>query len=661
MADEIKNEPQIIRLNFADSKVPVFKETKNKDYIRYGEDNLYPEYLTYLYNKSAKHNAIINGKSAFIFGEGFENGEIIVNRNDESLNDIAKKAIKDVQIYGGFRLEIIWGLGKKIAEIFHADYSTIRKGKEGGFYFKESWQSSCRDEEDFIDSFNPDNPIGRQIFSYDEYRPGLRYYPLPGYIGANNFIEIDIEISKYYLSAIRNGMTPSKMIQFFTGNPTEEKKREIEARFKKKFAGAENAGQFLMVFNEANAANAVQVSDLSASDLDKHMIELNKTCQQEIFSGHLVTNPSLFGVMQEGKLDGSSGTGLKTSYEIFVNTYAKPKAESFSKEIGWLMSYSRFPGEYELKQTDPVGIQIDVKDVIAQLPKQFIFQKLGIPEDMWGDTPTSVVPQAQSVNENIKNLTAKQKQAIYRIVRDLNNPDHPTTWEQAALLLKTGYGLNDEDIKVFIGEKPAAFSLQDDDIINVFDSFGESKDDYEILKSKPVFFSEIPEDEEVVFMEAAFKGLDVTNTEQSIIDIIKENPKSSVSEISDKVGQTTKYVETKIKNLLKKGYIEGEIGKLTVPAEISKIPPTEKDNVSISIKYSYEGPQDSRNRPFCAKMMKLNRLYSRAEIETISERLGYSVFDRRGGFWTHPDGTVTPYCRHKWQSNIVVKKKNNEQ
>jgi hypothetical protein len=36
--------------------------------------------------------------------------------------------------------------------------------------------------------------------------------------------------------------------------------------------------------------------------------------------------------------------------------------------------------------------------------------------------------------------------------------------------------------------------------------------------------------------------------------------------------------------------------------------------------------------------------------------LGYSVFDRRGGFWMHKNGTITPYCRHNWKSNIVIKK-----
>ena len=83
---------------------------------------------------------------------------------------------------------------------------------------------------------------------------------------------------------------------------------------------------------------------------------------------------------------------------------------------------------------------------------------------------------------------------------------------------------------------------------------------------------------------------------------------------------------------------------------------TPTDKVEISVRYSYEWNEDvpeeekdtseQPSRPFCKKLMELNRLYTRKDIEDISERLGYSVWDRKGG-----DG-----CRHRWLSQTVVKK-----
>lgn len=721
---QAESSPDIIVLKFADSKIPVFRESRNKDYIKYGDDNRYPEYLTHLYNKSAKHNAILTGKAFYIFGEGYENGNTEINRLGETLNDISKKAILDVEIYGGFRLEIIWNAARRVSEIYHVDYTTIRVGKESGYWYKECWDINNRDEEEFIPAFNPSYPVGSQIFAYNEYRPMTRFYPLPSYIGSNNYIETDIEISKYYLSAIRNGMTPSKMIQFWKGEPTEDKKKEIEHRFSKKFAGSENAGKFILVFNDANATKPVQIDDLSATDLDKHMIELNKTCQQEIFSGHLVTSPMLFGIKTEGQLGGNSE--LKTAYDIFINTYAKPKANAFDKEINYLFSYSTFPAKYELKQTDPIGWQVpdsllekaispdDVRaklglpvaekvedtqatktlnaingmsplvanKVLEQLLPNEIRALAALPPVAGGDVPVApdgkpiVAPTLDSdepvipVNDNLKNLSAKQLQHVNRVIRQYQQGK--MTEAMAKTLLRAGLGLSDNEINDFLGIKPVAlsFSEQEDHIIAMFDECGENREDFEIMKSKKVCFtSELEaEEDEAVFIQEAFKTMDVTKTEAEILKLIKSDPKATPKVIAEAIGQTESYVNSKLNSLVKRGYLETSTEKIgedeiisrAVPETVDIVPPdvTKNPPVQVSVKYSYEvkpgiGPSIiATTRPFCRKMVQLNRLYSRADIEAISLRLGYSVWDRKGGWWG-----ANPECRHRWQSNIVVKKK----
>jgi hypothetical protein len=80
------------------------------------------------------------------------------------------------------------------------------------------------------------------------------------------------------------------------------------------------------------------------------------------------------------------------------------------------------------------------------------------------------------------------------------------------------------------------------------------------------------------------------------------------------------------------------------------------DVSDIRVLYSYEWkeeiPESERDtpghesRPFCKKMVELNGLYTRMDIESISERLGYSVWNRCGG-----EG-----CRHRWVPNTVRKK-----
>ena len=67
------------REKFADSKVPEFKHDIGSDWVKYGDRNDYVDYLLMLYNKSAKHNAIINGKCVYIYGNG------LINEDEENI------------------------------------------------------------------------------------------------------------------------------------------------------------------------------------------------------------------------------------------------------------------------------------------------------------------------------------------------------------------------------------------------------------------------------------------------------------------------------------------------------------------------------------------------------------------------------------------------
>jgi hypothetical protein len=99
----------------------------------------------------------------------------------------------------------------------------------------------------------------------------------------------------------------------------------------------------------------------------------------------------------------------------------------------------------------------------------------------------------------------------------------------------------------------------------------------------------------------------------------------------------------------------------------------------IVIRYTYDWSDDVPLNeripcnPFCEKMMEIakTKVWSRSDIENISLRLGYSVWDRRG-FWVdqgHKDengepietkwiknGVEVPYCKHEWKTKILKRK-----
>ena len=203
-------------------KTPEFTQEKNKKYVNYGSDNLYPLYLVDLFNRSAKHNAILTGKQTYVYGSGLSiegTWDLFVNANRfDSLTEIFGKCILDKLLYGGYALQIIWDrAGQNIAEIYHMDFSKIRSNVDNTeFFFSNDW-ADPRAKTKPYKVFNPDKKIGTQIYYYRDYRPATQTYPLPEYIGAIPYVECDVEIANYHRSNLHNEFFFGGILSFNNG------------------------------------------------------------------------------------------------------------------------------------------------------------------------------------------------------------------------------------------------------------------------------------------------------------------------------------------------------------------------------------------------------------------------------------------------------------
>ena len=64
-----------MKLNFVELShynIPHLVEKQNQDWISFGEDNLYPNYLLELFLGSAINGALIKSIGAMIYGEGLD-------------------------------------------------------------------------------------------------------------------------------------------------------------------------------------------------------------------------------------------------------------------------------------------------------------------------------------------------------------------------------------------------------------------------------------------------------------------------------------------------------------------------------------------------------------------------------------------------------------
>jgi hypothetical protein len=653
-------------LTFAEAKQPEYKEKKGEGYMQYGQNNDYPQYLLDLFNKSAKHNAIIRGKVNYIVGNGWAGEQPIVKKvnREETLNDLTKKVALDIELFGGAYIQVIWSvMGEQIAELWHCDYTKIRTNKDNTqFWYKEDWKATRNQEKaEVYAAFNPKNPIGVQILYVKEYRPGMNVYSLPGYFGALNYIESDVEVSKHVLGNAQTGFSASKLITLPNGEPSPDEKRAVSRQFDNMYTGADGKKYLLAFVNDATRKPIVD--DLGASDLTKEDFgRVDELIQTNIFSGHQITSPDLFGIATPGQL--GSRQQMRDSYEIFNNTYVRYKQMQLEGVFNMLGQYAGVTEELMLQPTDPIGIEFSENVILQVAPKEWILEKLGIDPTEYGIVAETEQPMAASplsVNEHIKGLKGREWQNMQRIIRDFNKGK--ITREQASSMLKGGYALSDEEVSTWLGAEELEFNEAD---FQVFFEFGEDRNNYEVIKSKTRFSD-----------DADFEMFaDVTQLQSNILDLIVKDKRITPEVIADTLKEDVGAVKRVIDLLIEKGFIktnEVKQGKgidsniiierqLTAP--IGQIVEAIKPQTTqILIRYTYEwkagfndGDLDT-SRPFCKYLVTANKFYTRSDIEQMSARLGYSVWDRRGGWYTKPGtNTHSPSCRHEWRSNIVKRK-----
>jgi len=661
----------IVVLNFAEARQPEYRERKGLGYVEFGEFNDYPDYLLGLYNKSAKHNAIVRGKVNYITGNGWKSQEedaaaqafIDAPNRYETLAELTRKVSIDIEIFGGAYLSVVWStLGGQLASVSHVDYTRIRTSADNtSYWWKKDWQDR-KEKARVIPAFNTQAREGEQLLYVKEYRPGLDAYALPGYMGALNYIESDIKVSEHVLGNAQTGFSASKLITLPNGEPSDEEKRIIDRRFRDNFGGADGK-KFMLAFVTDPSRKPI-VEDLGASDLTKEDFgRVDAMIQQNIYAGHQLTSPSLFGIAEPGKL--GTRTEMRDAYEIFKNTYVTDKQHALESVFNRLAELRGVTSEIIIIPVEPIAMELSEASIVAVAPREWVLEKAGIDVTKYGPQPETpgeaiggagaaspVQVDATYVNDHLKGMTGRQWQQMARIIREYTKGK--ITREQAAMMLRSGFGMSEEELVTMLGAEET-FSAHEPDVeevLETFAEFGEQREEFEVVRSGPLQFRD-----------------EVTSEkDKRILEVVRKYPLTPAADIAKAVRVSVDEVEDRIATLVDTKVLRrGRDGGLTPTAPISQLV-DEPTQYTFEVRYSYEWkpqiPPDERDttehpsRPFCKRLMQLDRFYTRKEIEAISARLGYSVFDRGGGWWGQGPGVAaSPSCRHEWRSNVLIRKK----
>ena len=361
--------------------IPHLVEKYNQDWVSFGEDNLYPNYLLELFLGSAINGALVKSIGAMIYGEGLaatnadDNidtkesflrlNELLHNSDDDVLKDLAL----DLKLFGGCYVNVIWSRDRsRIAKLAHIPAQFIRSGKmiDGEvdtYYYSADWSRYKKAEyrPRAYAAFNTeDRTQASQILMIREKNPALFYGFAPDYIAATDWVQMELEIAQFHLSNITSGMTPSMHVSFNNGVPTQEERRTIERQLNQKFAGSGNAGKILITFNDGTETKPT-IEPIQMNDAQNAWVEMQKAAVNNILAGHRVTSPILFGIRAEGGGLGNNADELRDAYSLFNNTVVVPFQNVLLKGLEKIFAVNDINLDLYFKSLKPADfIDLDV-------------------------------------------------------------------------------------------------------------------------------------------------------------------------------------------------------------------------------------------------------------------------------------------------------------
>lgn len=353
-------------VNLSSYTTPEIKEYNNRDWVAYGEDNDYFQFLIDRYNGSPTNNAIINGISELIYGKGLDatdssrKPEQYAQMKSLFKKECLRKVTSDFKMMGQCALQVIYSNDHQmITEVYHMPIESLRAekcnedGEVEGYYYAKSWEDVNANKETpvRIPAFGFSNE-GIEILYIKPYRAGFYYYSPVDYQGGLQYCELEEEVANYHLNNIKNGMSPSMLINFNNGVPTEEERYIIENKVAEKFSGSSNAGKFILAFND-NKELAATIEPVQLNDASQQYQFLADEAMRKIMVAHRVTSPMLLGIKDQTGL-GNNADELMTASQLFDNIVIRPMQETILDGLDKILAYNDISLDLYFKTLQPI-------------------------------------------------------------------------------------------------------------------------------------------------------------------------------------------------------------------------------------------------------------------------------------------------------------------
>ena len=615
-------------VNLSTYTSPEVKEVNGADWIEYGADNNYFQYLIDRYNGSPTNNAAINGISQAIYGKGLNATDSNRKPNEYAQmislfrKDVVRRLCYDLKLMGQCAIQVIYSKDRsKIAQLEHMPIETLRAEKcnEDGdvpaYYYCNDWENIKKSDKPLrIPAFGMSKE-SIEIYYIKPYKSGFYYYSPVDYQGGLQYAELEEEVSNYHLNNIMNGLSPSMLINFNNGTPNQQERQLIETKIAQKFSGTSNAGKFILAFND-NKESQAEITPVQLSDAHNQYQFLSEESTKKIMVAHRIVSPMLLGIKDSSGL-GNNAEEIKTASLLMDNTVIRPFQELLIDCFDNILAYNEISLNLYFTTLQPLEFTDVDKDLQSKEDIEeetgYEFSKL---KTIDGKQAYKTKEEAERVAEEM-GCGGYHEHEIEGVTYYMPCVSHEELkapcwdgYEQYGTKMKNGK------------EVPNCIPLKQELSDDILAEFGEDEDlsEWTLIDERKVDY----DDEEAL--------------DYQIKELNKKKDKSTLSKIWEFVSTGTARPNAK-----------------------SEQDKAVKD-VAFKVRYQYSPLKETLNsegenvtRGFCEKMIAAKKIYRKEDIELMSTRAVNPGWGPKGAdtysIWLYKGGGN---CHHFWMRKTYM-------
>ena len=308
-------------------------------------DNAWPDFLIDLYTNGASvHQNLVNLKSNLILGNNLQpevsdQKDILNpflkkrNKSEDNLKSVYAKCAKDMALFNGAVVQVIYNREGDIAEVYHIPMDNFRIGTPNKYgrsefgYISKSWgyisNSIKSNKKEYVKLrlWDPNDweKYPTQLLLMKDY--GFTQYPVAAYTAGINWIIVAREISDFHVHNVRSNFFLSGMLTQLKGSMSDQDIENASNEIETFYSGVKGR-KVLLAFVD-DMANKPQFETITGAEQDKLFDVLGQQVYQNIITAHNAS-PLLVGVDSKGSDLGGSSNKMNTAVLSFTQLVTEP-------------------------------------------------------------------------------------------------------------------------------------------------------------------------------------------------------------------------------------------------------------------------------------------------------------------------------------------------